>query len=203
VEDFMKYGKLQRAYLGVYFREIDEQLARDKGLNDLRGVFIDDVIAGGSAEKAGIHKGDVIIRIQNKPVNGKSELQEVVSQLSPGDHITVTISRDGKDMDIPVAMNSQNVTNDNKITILGATFEPVGEKDKARLGLKNGFKVIRVEPGKLKDAGIKEGFILVNIDKQPVSTTKDIEEALSSSDGGVLIDGFYPNGMRAFYGITL
>jgi Do/DeqQ family serine protease len=203
VEDFMKYGKLQRAYLGVYFREIDEQLARDKGLNDLRGVYIDDVISGGSAEKAGIHKGDVIVRIQNKPVNGKSELQEVVSQLSPGDHITVTISRDGKDMDIPVAMNSQNVTNDNKITILGATFEPVGEKDKARLGLKNGFKVIRVEPGKLKDAGIKEGFILVNIDKQPVSTTKDIEEALSSSDGGVLIDGLYPNGMRAFYGITL
>jgi S1-C subfamily serine protease len=55
----------------------------------------------------------------------------------------------------------------------------------------------------LKDAGIKEGFILVNIDKQPVSTTKDIEDALSSSEGGVLIDGLYPNGMRAYYGITL
>jgi S1-C subfamily serine protease len=136
-------------------------------------------------------------------VNGKSELQEEISQLSPGDNITVTISRGGKDMDIPVAMNGQNVTSDNKITILGATFEPLGEKEKTQLRLRNGFKITRIEPGKLKDAGIKEGFILVNIDKQPVSTTKDIEDALSSSEGGVLIDGLYPNGMRAYYGITL
>ena len=207
VEDFMKYGKIQRAYLGVYYREIDDQLAKDKALNDLRGVYIDDVIEGGSAEKAGIHKGDVLIGIQNKPVNGKSELQEIVSQLSPGDNISVSLIRDGKEMELPVTMISEAsqelVMKDNKLTILGATFVPLSDKDKAKFRLDHGYKISRLEPGKLSEAGIKEGFILVNIDRQPVRTTKDIQDAFSSTDGGVLIDGLYPNGMRAYYGIGL
>lgn len=109
VDDFTRYGKIQRAYLGVYYREIDDQFAKDKGLNSLSGVYIDDVVAGGAAEKAGIRKGDIITNIQNKPVNGKSELMEVVSQLSPGDVITVAIVRDGKEISMPVKLISEKI----------------------------------------------------------------------------------------------
>lgn len=208
VDDFTRYGKIQRAYLGVYYREIDDQFAKDKGLNSLSGVYIDDVVAGGAAEKAGIRKGDIIKNIQNKPVNGKSELMEVVSQLSPGDVITVAIVRDGKEISMPVKLISENpgkmvAMSNNRIQLYGATFEPLGEQDKARYRLNNGFKITRVEPGKFSEAGVKTGFILVHVDRRDVSSTEELKDALTSREGGVLIDGLYPNGMRAYYGLGL
>ena len=57
--------------------------------------------------------------------------------------------------------------------------------------------------GKLKAAGIKEGFIITSIDKKPIKTTEDLETALKTKQGGVLIEGIYPNGMRAYYGFGL
>ena len=84
VNDFMKFGKIQRAFLGLYYREIDDQFAKEKGFTDLRGIYIDDVVEGGPAAVAGIKAGDVIIRIDNNPVNGKAELMEFIGQKNPG-----------------------------------------------------------------------------------------------------------------------
>jgi len=208
VEDFTKFGKIQRAYLGVYYKEIDDQFAKENSLSSLSGVYIEDVVAGGSAEKAGIQKGDIITGIQNKPVNGKSELMETISQLSPGDLVTVSILRDGKPMEVPVKLISENskpevAMANGKLLLYGATFEPLNDKDKNRFGLNSGFKVTRVDPGVFAQAGVKSGFILVNVDRRPVVSTQDLKDALTGKDGGVLIEGLYPNGMRAYYGLGL
>jgi len=208
VEDFMKYGKIQRAFLGIAYHEIDDQFAKDKGLSSLSGVYIEDVVPGGSAEKAGIKTGDIITGIQNKPVNGKSELMETVSQLSPGDVVTVSLIRDGKQIELPVTLNTESsktavAVNENKLSMFGATFEPLSDKEKAKYRLNYGFKITRIEPGKFSEAGIRTGFILVNVDRQLVTSTSQLKEALSSKEGGVLLDGLYPNGMRAYYGLGL
>lgn len=208
VGDFSKYGRIQRAYLGVYYREIDDQFAKDKGLSSLSGVYIDEIVAGGSAEKAGIQKGDIITSIQNKPVNGKSELMETISQLSPGDIVTVSILRDGKQIDLPVTLisetnNTEIAINNKKLLIYGATFEPLNDKDKARFRLNNGFKITRIEPGKFTKAGVKAGFILLNIDHQPVVSVEELKDALTGKEGEVQIEGLYPNGMIAYYGLGL
>ncbi|TRZ76890.1 MAG: PDZ domain-containing protein, partial [Bacteroidetes bacterium] len=208
VEDFTKYGKIQRAYLGVYYREVDDQLAKDKGLNSLSGVYVDDVVAGGAAEKAGIRKGDVITGIQAKPVNGKSELMEIVSQLSPGDNVNVSLLRDGKQIELPVKLIGETSSNeiaisDDKLLLYGATFEPLTDKEKTRFRLNSGFKITRIEPGIFALAGVKPGFILMNVDRAPVRSTRELKDALTGKEGGVLIDGLYPNGMRAFYGLGL
>ncbi len=207
VDDFAKFGKIKRVWLGVYYREIDDQFAKDKGLSSLSGVYIDDVVSGGSAEKAGIQKGDIIISIQSKPVNGKSELMEAVSQMSPGDEISVSVLREGKQIDLQVKMVSESSTQTvavegNKLTLYGATFEPLGETEKARYRLSHGFKITRVEPGKFSQAGLKAGFILVNVDNRPITSIGALKEALTSNKNGVQIDGLYPNGMRAFYGLS-
>ena len=207
VDDMMKFGKIKRAYLGVYYREIDDQFAKDNGLSDIRGVYVSDVVKGGAADKAGLKKGDVVVNIQGAPVNSKSEMSEVIGQHSPGDKITVSVLRDGKQMEVPVTLLNEVENNDlasaDKITIQGATFQRIGDAERSRFDIKDGFKIVGLQNGPIRSAGIREGFIIVAIDKQQIQTASDLKEALTSRNGGVLIEGVYPNGVRAFYGIGL
>ncbi len=71
------------------------------------------------------------------------------------------------------------------------------------LGLSHGLKITSLKPGKLKSAGIKEGFIVTSIDKKAIYTTEDVQNILQNKRGGILIEGMYPNGMRAYYGFGL
>lgn len=207
VNDFMKFGKIQRAYLGVYFREIDDQFAKDKGFSDLRGIYVDDVVEGGAAEIAGIKSGDVIIRIDNVNINGKAELMEVIGQKNPSDKATITINRDGKEFELPLTLQSEETKviaeSNSKIVIHGATFQPLADTEKAKFNIDYGYKIVSVGDGKLKSAGINQGFIVLSIDRKPIRTVQELKQSLTSRQGGVLIEGVYPNGLRAYYGIGL
>ncbi|HTX88666.1 MAG TPA: Do family serine endopeptidase [Bacteroidales bacterium] len=203
VDDFMKFGKIQRAALGVYYKEVDDQLAKEINLPQVKGVYVEDVVQGGAAELAGIRKGDVIYRIGDRTINGKSELLEEIGQHNPGDKMEVGLYRDGKELTLPLTLQSSALNQENKITLLGATFEKIGANDMKRFGLQGGFKITHLEDGVIRDAGIKTGFIVVAVDRQAITSSQDLREALTSKRGGVLIEGVYPNGMRAYYGIGL
>ncbi|MBK8341645.1 MAG: hypothetical protein IPK99_17445 [Flavobacteriales bacterium] len=71
------------------------------------------------------------------------------------------------------------------------------------LKLENGVKVVAIESGKLRTSGIREGFIITRIDDQPIRQPEDIERAITNKRGGVLIEGIYPNGMKAYYGLGI
>ena len=207
VEDFMKYGRIQRAYIGIYYREIDDQFARDNGLDAPKGIYVEEVIEGGSADKAGLRKGDIILQLQNVKVNSKSELTEFVGQHGPGDIVNVKIKRDGMEQDLNLTLLSEEstlaVTKDQSVIIHGATFESLSREEMNKFGLDYGFRITHMEEGKLQHAGIHEGFILVAIDRQPVRTLGELKSALTGKRGGVLLEGVYPNGLRAYYGIGL
>ncbi len=207
VEDFIKLGKIERAYLGIYYKEIDAQFAKDEGLPNVNGVYLDDVVEGGAAQKAGIKKGDVILQINDLPVNSKSELLEIVAQHNPGDKISVKIEREGKILDFPVVLLSESAVttadNGNQMIILGATFQRVNQNEKNRFHIDDGFKITHLGNGVLKNAGIREGFIITAIDRQVIHSTQNLKDALTTKKGGVLIEGVYPNGLRAYYGIGL
>ena len=207
VDDYMKYGKIQRAYLGIYYHEIDDQFAKDKGLRDIEGIYVEDLVEGGAAAESGIKKSDVIVKIENSPVNSKSEMLEVIGQHNPGDKISLVVIRDGKTLEIPVVLQSEGgtlaVIKDDKILIHGATFQRASADELKRFNIENGFKIIRLENGLLKNAGIREGFIVVLIDRQVIRSSQDLKDALTSKKGGVLLEGLYPNGLRAYYGIGL
>jgi len=89
------------------------------------------------------------------------------------------------------------------VSSLGATFEPIENEEKERLKLNGGAKITSLSTGKLRSAGIKEGFIITKIDKKEIKSPEDIESALYNKKGGVLIEGVYPNGMRAYYGFGM
>ncbi|MFA4852930.1 MAG: trypsin-like peptidase domain-containing protein [Bacteroidales bacterium] len=91
----------------------------------------------------------------------------------------------------------------NIIATLGATFETISSYDMKALGIEYGLKISKLEEGLFRSAGIREGFIVTEVDKKPVKTIDDLKTALENKKGGVLIVGIYPNGMRAYYGFGM
>ena len=85
------------------------------------------------------------------------------------------------------------------IEVLGASFEPVSNREKQALGISSGVKVKTLKPGKLMKVGIKEGFILTSVNKKPVGSVKDITDILNNTEGGIIIEGVDQEGSRSYY----
>jgi C-terminal processing protease CtpA/Prc len=116
--------------------------------------------------------------------------------------------RDGTEKTFAVVLRNKDgdtrvVKNDQVLNLLGGTFENISKDDQAKLGIQGGVKISKLLPGKLRSAGIREGFIITSIDKKPVRTMEDIDNALKTKQGGVLVEGIYPNGLRAYYGFGI
>lgn len=207
IGDFIDFGEIQRAYLGIRFREVDSDLSREKGLDEIRGVYVEEVLEDGAANEAGLISGDVIVKIDNTQINSNAALLESIGTKRPGDEVTVYAQRGNKMQQFNVVLqnrsgNTEVVKSDN-IEILGGTFEPVDVSQKEKLNIKHGLLVTNIDDGKLKESGVREGFIIMYIDKNPVTTVDELKYNLSGKKGGTLIEGIYTNGQRAYYGIGL
>jgi serine protease Do len=206
--DLIQYGAVQRAILGVSITELDAEQAKKYNIDHIEGVLVTGLRPEGAAMAAGIEVGDVIIAINGVKVNSPAELQEQVSRYRPNDRISVTISRKNRKMQMDVVLrNTQGgtglVEKHAEISALGASFDAISSGDKARLGIRNGLKVTDVNGGKFRSAGIREGFIVTQINNRAVNSVEDIENILETSDGGVYIEGIYPDGLIAYYAIRL
>jgi Do/DeqQ family serine protease len=208
MDDLVEFGSVQRGFIGVSIRDIDSKLMEDKGINQSQGVYVAGLTEGGAAAEAGIREGDIILKVGEVTINSTPQLQEQIGRFRPGDKVNVTLEREGKEKKVSVVLRNKEgdtrvIKADPAQNILGATFESVSGEEKSKLGIRNGLKVSRLLSGKLRSAGIKEGFIITSIDKKPISTSNDLEEALKTKQGGVLIEGVYPNGTRAYYGFGI
>lgn len=210
VNDIIELGEVQRAYMGISFIDIDSKFANEKGLDVIKGVYVESVIEKGAADNAGILAGDLILKVGDISTNSKSELMEIIARHRPGDKILVTIERDKNESVVEIELQNRSgatgiVKTDpsDVISVLGATFEICSKEEMKALGIDHGVKIKKLESGKLLNAGIKEGFIILYIDQKEVKTVEDIGKILSSKTGGILIEGIYTNGMRAYYGFGL
>lgn len=204
VQDLIEYGAVQRAILGVEIREVTADLAEEKGIKDIEGVYVSLVKENTAAREAGIKDGDVIISIDESRVNSPAELQEVVSGYSPGASVKVIVKRDGKLKQFEVILrnlegSTEIVKKDDVLDVLGASFEPVSDREKKALGIPYGVRVKSVKQGKFMNVGIPEGFILTSVNKKPVGSVKDIADILKDSEGGVIISGVDSKGSTAYY----
>lgn len=204
VIDLQKYGEVQRAVLGITMQSVNDSIAKAKDLNQVEGAYVRSTTDDGAARKAGIRKGDIIVSINGNSVKTGSQLQEQIGEFSPGDEVTVGYIRDGKLNETKVVL--RNMKGDTSIikepiSVLGAQFTPVPDKLKAKLQIDSGVQVSKIEDGKLKDAGVKDGFIVTDINKQAVNSKDDIENIFmqTSSKEPVLIEGVYPDGKYAYY----
>jgi Do/DeqQ family serine protease len=210
VDDLLEFGAVQRAFIGVSIRDISDELAEENGLSTLSGVYVAGLMEDGAAEEAGIKSGDVIVRVGNVAVSDVPELQEQIGRFRPGNEVMVTVVRDGEEIEIPVVLTNRygntNIIEKKQVRLsvdLGATFKELGKGELKKLGIENGIQISELKGGKLRSSGIREGFIVTHVDKKPVGKFEDFIETLKDSEGGVLIEGIYPNGIKGYYGLGL
>lgn len=212
VNDLVEFGTVQRGYLGVNIQDVNAKLAKEKGLDKVEGVYVSGVLANGAADAADVETGDVITAVGKVKVNTVAELQEQINRHRPGDKVTISYKRNGNEVQEIVTLKNKNnttdlISKDDELnaaeSALGAKFSDATDDDMNRLGIKNGVKVEDVAAGKLQAAGIKKGFIITGIDKQPVKSSADLKKILDTKKGGILIEGVYPNGMKAYYALAL
>lgn len=209
VNDLMEYGEVQRALLGVVIMNVNAEVAKKEGLNIYSGAFVREVGPGSAADDAGIKRGDVIVGINGLPVNSVSELQELVARNRPGDKVEVSFIRSGEQMETNALL--QNISGNTDIIQpaqtfidreLGVELQIVPQDLANKLKIAGGLQVISLSEGKLRaETSIEKGFIITSIDKQPVISLNDIENLLDDRTGGLLIEGVYPDGRRAYFAI--
>jgi len=211
VSDLKEFGAVQRAYIGVQIKNIDEKLAEEIGVADLNGVYVEKLVEKGSAKDAGIKEGDIIKEVEGVEVNSATELQAKIGEFRPGDEVSVSIIRDSKLIEKNVVLknmegNTEIIDNSDNLLLksLGAKFKEVDNELKEKLDLEGGAQIESLFQGKLKNANIGEGFIITKVDKSEISDTEELLEILSQKkEEGVLLQGVYPNGRKAYYGVGL
>jgi serine protease Do len=211
IDDLLKYGEVQRGFLGVSIQDVNAQLADKEGLKVVRGIFVAKVNPNSAALDAGIKDKDVIIKIGEVTVNSSSELQEQIGKRNPGDKVHVIVLRDGKEKDFEVILKNKNgeigIVKSEKIETdkaLNSEFETVSREDRLKLKIGNGVRLKKAdEKSVLKKAGIPNGFIIISIDKKLVYTPTDVKNALKDKKGGVLLEGINPDGSKGYYGFGL
>lgn len=204
VDDLKQFGEVQRALLGVEIRTVDDNLAKEKKMDKIEGVYVAKTTEQGAARQAGIKEGDVITVVNGNQVNTISQLQEQIGKYRPGDKVVITVKRNGDLKQFTVLL--RNTKGDTSIvkesfSVLGAEFAPITEKDKERLKIEEGIQVVNLTNGKLKEAGVKIGFIITDLNKTAVSSVEDIKRVLSQSNNKkpILVEGVYPGGEWTYY----
>jgi serine protease Do len=212
VDDMLRFGVVQRAYLGVSIADVTPELAKEMKLDATQGVYLSEVVDNGAAKKAGMEKGDVIVGAGGKTIKRSSELLEVIGSRRPGDKLDVTVLRDGKSKTFNVTLRNREGNTDvikkedlEEMQTLGATFEALSQEDRGRYGLRGGVKITNVGNGKLKEAGVPNGFILIKLNNSPVSSQDDVRKILGQLNpgDGVLLQGYRPDGRPDYFAFGL
>lgn len=221
VSDLKQYGTVQRALLGIkggdfttdlqmnneVVKEMEKRM-EELGVKD--GILVAEVIEGGSS--AGILKeNDVIIKLDGKKLHKFTELQEALSKHRPGDKVQLTIVRDKKEKEVTItlknAQGNTKVVKNAGMEILGAAFKPIDADLRRQLNLGYGLEVTGVSGGKMADAGIRKGFIILKANGEPMKTVEDLESVLKAAtqtpEQVLFITGMFPSGKRASYAVDL
>lgn len=210
VEDLLKYGAVQRGVLGIGIRNLTSDLTREKQLGNLdvyEGVYVDSVYDKSAAESAGVKVGDVILAIDGNDVRNSAELIGIVGRHRPGDKVTLKINRKGNVKEIPVTLKSLQGSSklvaketSGSLGMLGADFETVSRETADKLDIEGGVQVKKLFPGKLRQStDMREGFIITKVDGKPVKSVEDLNKALEGKEGGVMVEGVYPDYPGVYY----
>lgn len=210
--DLLKYGNVQRGYIGILPIELNSTIAKEKNVKIGRGIYVQEVVEKGAAEAAGLKKGDVIVKMDGQSLDSDAQMREIIGRRRPGDIVNVTVNRDGSERDFNVELRNRNggrdvikksdVTASNaSLGSLGAQFEELSAQDAKQMGITGGVRVKKITDGKLAETDIEEGFIIVKANGKNVKTTKDLQTIMASvKEGeGLMLIGMYPNSSRMYY----
>lgn len=213
ITDLKQYGTVQRAMLGVSIMEMNDQLAKEKKIELRKGVYVAEVSERSAALEAGLESGDVIVAINGVATPTVAILQEQIARYRPGDKVKIEYFRgkDKKDADATLKNSDGNteVTKASNIDMLGATLKEASDELKNKLRIRGGVEVAKVKEGQFKKAGIRDGFVILDINGERIMNVKNVEAVFQSlmrgetRDKVMFIKGLYPNGRAAYYAVPL
>lgn len=213
LDDIEKYGAVKRGYVGISFKELDEDAAADLHIDRTVGLYVDQVMPGGGAAQAGIQQGDIITKVDGNKVYESSDLQERVGRLEPGDKINLTVLRGNEQKNFVVTLKANSPepavaaskSTEELFNRIGASFMPLNAAQKAKFHINAGVVVTQVREGGLFDyTDVPVGSVITQINKQPITSINDMDNALNNLKNGLLtISGYYPDGTRLRSTITI
>ncbi len=204
VTDIVKYGTVQRAYLGIsYVREglPDEEIKKIESELNVKykegDLLVTEVLEGGAAKAAGVKKGDVILKLNGIAIKTGPELQEQVSKYKPGDKVTMVVKRAGKDITLDVLLKaklgSSDLSKSSKLAEkLGGKLENLDKATAQKNDIEGGVIVKELGSGVLSKSRVEKGFVITSINDEEVKNIEDFYELLKKSNGTIKLAGFYP-----------
>jgi Do/DeqQ family serine protease len=211
MRDLIDFGIVQRGFLGVQIADVTQDVKEKNKLPDLKGVFLAKVTEGGSADKAGLKDGDVILKIGSKEMNSVASLQEEIGKRRPGDKVSLTVrQKDGDIISKELVLRNKDGDTElmskeeiSKNYALGATFIELTDKEKKELNISYGVKIKSITTGKLKSIGLQEGIIITKVNNEPIETVAELTEKLSGVNRGILLEIMDETGKRDYRGFGL
>ena len=209
VNDLIKFGAVQRAYIGITYApdDLTEEQKKANGVKDGPGIFVTGVATDGAAKGAGLQKGDFITKINDVDINSGPQLQEQVARYKPGDKVNITYVRNGKENTVELTLKNKSgnyevVKNVSAFDNLGADLVTVDKQTAQKNDISGGVQVKKIGNGLLKNTRIQEGFIITSVDGQDINNLDDLKTTLNNSHGTVKLEGVYP-GYDGTYGYPL
>ena len=169
VEDILEYGDVQKGVLGIEAPRLNTNYARENGLDEIDGVYVDGVEEDSGADEAGLQRGDVIQRIDDIQIRKFADLVGYISTKRPGDQVQVTVERDGDQLIMPVKIRERQSLN---LPNLGMKVKNLSKEDRKTYRTDNGVKIIAV-PEAYSRYGLV-GKVILAIDDVEIT---DIEQA--------------------------
>lgn len=206
VTDIVKFGTVQRAYLGISYPQEDlseEQIKKIESdfkvkIGDVQGIVVTDVLEGGAAKAAGVKVGDIITKLNGTAVTSSPELQEQIAKYKPNDKISITLKRDNKDLTLYATLkaklgNTDLASSSKAAEKLGGKLETIDKATAEKNDIDGGVLVKELGNGILGKSRVEKGFVITHVNDQPVKNTEEFYEKLKKLTGAtVKLSGIYP-----------
>ena len=210
VADLREYGVVQRAMLGIQYQEINaafiEQMGAETGITEKGGLYVAEVDPSGAAHDAGVKKGDILIEMNGVKLPDAATLSEQIARYRPNDKVEIVVKRGNEVKQFEVTLRNRAgrtelVAKDafDATEALGGQFAEINDRAKQQLNISHGISVQRIGEGVLKEAGVRQGFIITEINDIPIRSRADLNKITTKISS---IDGVYPDGKFIRYSIV-
>ena len=180
IEDLMEFGNVQRGILGVEGGELNATSSKELGISQTQGFYINKVTKDSGAEKSGLLKGDIIIKLDNQNVATFADLSGYINTKRPNDKVQVTYIRDGKTKIIPVFLSKNDFFSTE---LKGMELENIDASDKKKFKIDYGVKIKAIVNENLKQYSDElKGNIIISIDNVKATDVETVSKLLNKKE---------------------
>jgi serine protease Do len=204
VRDLRDFGHVQRGVLGVSVEELTSSRVKDLGIPSAEGVYVNRATSGGGASKAGMRRGDVIVRINEHKVRSVPELQEQVARYRPGNKLVVEYYRNGKldkttvELQDAFAASAAMSEDENYLQTLGFELRDLSDEERKRFG-KTGVYVVSVfRFSTIEETRMEPGYVITHVNGKRIKTKAELVKLMQEAGHEVALDGFYEGYSEAY-----